>query len=520
LEAAITDIRPLLAIFVSIAAAGLILATDKNPNLREGWSVGAGVIKFLIVISMAPAILSGQILEYTLFTFLPGFEIKFRVDSFGLLFATVASFLWIITTFYSIGYMRGTHEQKQTRYFACFAVSVSAALGVAFSANLLTLFIFYEFLSLVTFPLVAHKGTPEAFAGAKKYLIYLMGTSKTFLLAAIVLTYNVAGTLEFGPHGLFGGKGSPIMLTVIFILFIYGFAKAALMPVHAWLPAAMVAPTPVSALLHAVAVVKVGVFSVLRVIFHVYGVDLMRALNLGTIAVVIASFTLIVASVYALTRDNLKARLAYSTVSQLSYIVLGAALLTPSGMTAGIIHIANHAVSKITLFFCAGSIYVASHKTNISEMRGIGRKMPWTMTAFAIGALSMIGVPPVAGFVTKWYLVMGTIEAGQIPVLFVLIASTLLNAAYFVPVIYTAFFHSPEAEQAGHLPHGALPLHPVPQSVGAMALTDPGHHGGHDEDFGEASPFVWVPLVVTAILSILLGLFPDYFLALAKGVIG
>src|SRR5581483_5770374 len=276
-------------------------------------------------------------------------------------------------------------------------------------------------------------------------------------------------------------------------------------------------PTPVSALLHAVAVVKVGVFSVLRVIFHVYGVDLMRALNLGTIAVVIASFTLIVASVYALTRDNLKARLAYSTVSQLSYIVLGAALLTPSGMTAGIIHIANHAVSKITLFFCAGSIYVASHKTNISEMRGIGRKMPWTMTAFAIGALSMIGVPPVAGFVTKWYLVMGTIEAGQIPVLFVLIASTLLNAAYFVPVIYTAFFHSPEEAQAGDRSHGALPLHPAPQSVGAMAA-DPDHHDGQGEDFGEASPFVWVPLVVTAVLSVLLGLFPDYFLALAKGV--
>ena len=497
-----TDIRPLLAVLVSLAAAGLILATGKKPNLREGWSVGAGVIKFLLVISMAPAVLSGQILEYTLFTFLPGFDIKFRVDPFGLLFATVASFLWIITTFYSIGYMRGTHETKQTRYFACFAVSVSSAIAIAFSANLLTLFIFYEILSLATFPLVYHKGTPEAFAGAKKYFIYLVGTSKTFLLAAIILTYNVAGTLEFGPHGLFGGKGSPILLTVIFVLFIYGFAKAALMPVHAWLPAAMVAPTPVSALLHAVAVVKVGVFSVLRVIFHVYGVDLMRALNLGSITVFLASFTLIMASIYALTRDNLKARLAYSTVSQLSYIILGASLLTPSGMTGGIMHIANHAFSKITLFFCAGSIYVASHKTNISELDGIGRKMPWTMAAFTIGAASMIGIPPVAGFVTKWYLAVGTMEAGNIAVLFVLFASTVLNAAYFVPIIYRAFFVAP-----------APLLHPHPQSVGAQAA------GHHDEDFGESPYFVVVPLVLTAILTVLLGLFPDYFLALAKEVI-
>ncbi|TAK04526.1 MAG: hypothetical protein EPO39_11235, partial [Candidatus Manganitrophaceae bacterium] len=262
----------------------------------------------------------------------------------------------------------------------------------------------------------------------------------------------------------------------------------------------------------AVAVVKVGVFSVLRVIFYVYGTELMGQLHLGVATAYLASFTIIMASIYALTRDNLKARLAYSTVSQLSYVILGAALLSPSGMTGGIIHIANHAISKITLFFCAGSIYVASHKTNISQMKGIGRKMPWTMAAFSIAALSMIGVPPVAGFVTKWYLAVGSIEAGQIPILFVLLASTLLNAGYFVPVIYTAFFESPEGEAA----HGHPPLHPVPQSVGAMAASHGDHHA---EDFGEASPFVYVPLVVTATLSILVGLFPDYFLALAKMVI-
>lgn len=507
---AITDIRPLLPLLTSIIAVGLILASDKNPNVREGWSIGAGVVNFLIVLSMAPAILSGRLLEYTLYTFLPGLDIKFRVDPLGMIFATIASGLWIVTTFYSIGYMRGTHEKKQTRFFACFAIAILAALGVAFSANLLTLFIFYEILSLATFPLVNHKGTQESFLGARKYLIYLVGASKTLLLAAVILTYNIAGTLEFTRNGLFAGKGAPWVLAVIYLCFLYGFAKAALMPLHAWLPAAMVAPTPVSALLHAVAVVKVGVFSVLRVIFHVFGPELMGQLHLGVLTASLASFTIVMASVYALTRDNLKARLAYSTISQLSYVILGAALLSPSGMIGGIIHIANHAISKITLFLCAGSIYVASHKTDISQMRGIGRKMPWTMTAFSIGALSMIGVPPVAGFVTKWYLAIGTVEAGQIPILFVLLASTLLNAGYFIPIIYTAFFESPEGAQEEARPH------PLPQSVGAMAAA---HHDHHAEDFGEASPFVYVPLVVTATLSVLVGLFPDYFLALAKAVI-
>lgn len=493
----VESIRPLLAVLVSLIAAGVILKFDKNPNLREGISIGAGVLKFFIVISMAPAVLSGGTFQYTLFTFVPGLEIAFKADALGLFFATVASFLWIVTTCYSIGYMRTAKESHQTRYYSCFAVSVSSALAIAFSANLLTLFIFYEILSFATFPLVAHKGNATAFEGAKKYMIYLFGTSKTFFLAALILTYNVAGTLDFAKGGLFGGQGSPMMLTVIYILFIAGIAKAGIMPFHAWLPAAMVAPTPVSALLHAVAVVKVGVFSVLRVIFHVFGVDLMQSLNLGIPTAFFVSFTIITASIYALTRDNLKARLAYSTVSQLSYIILGAALLTPNSMTGSIMHIANHAFSKITLFFCAGSIYVATHKVNISELNGIGRKMPWTMTAFAIGTLSMIGVPPAAGFVTKWYLALGAIEAEQIPILFVLLTSTVLNLAYFVPIVYKAFFHTPKDRS--------------PEAEG--------NHGIHHDDIREAPYFIVVPLVVTATLSLLIGLFPTYFMALAKGVI-
>ncbi len=493
---AIETVRPFLAIMVSLVAAGVILKYDKNPDTREAVSIVAGMIKFALVISMAPVVLAGGTYSYTLLTFVPGLDIAFRVDALGLFFATVASSLWIVTTCYSIGYMRTAGEKNQTRFYSCFAVSVSSALAIAFSANLLTLFIFYEILSFSTFPLVAHKGTQTAFEGAKKYMIYLFGTSKTFFLAALILTYNIAGTLDFTQGGLFNGQGSSMMLTVTYILFIAGIAKAGIMPFHAWLPGAMVAPTPVSALLHAVAVVKVGVFSVLRVIFHVFGLDLMQSLNLGIPTAYVVSFTIIMASIYALTRDNLKARLAYSTVSQLSYIILGAALLTPSSMLGSVMHIANHAFSKITLFFCAGSIYVATHKINISELNGIGRKMPWTMTAFAIGTLSMIGVPPAAGFITKWYLAIGSIEADQIPILFVLLASTVLNAAYFVPVIYKAFFHKPEDPSA----------------------EAEGNYGIHHDDIREAPKFVVVPLVFTATMSLLIGLFPSYFMALARGV--
>ena len=411
----IESIRPFLALAVSLIGAALIVATRKDPNVREGVSLAAAVLKFLIVASMIPSVLEGNTFHFTLFSFLPTVSIALRVDALGIIFATTASFLWIVTTVYSIGYMRTNKEHAQTRYYTCFAITLSATMGVAFSANLVTMYLFYEILTFITYPLVTHKGTDEAFAGGNKYLFYLLGTSKAFLLTAIVMTYAVSGNLAFKQGGLFPPDANPTVLTIIYFLFLFGIGKAAIMPVHAWLPAAMVAPTPVSALLHAVAVVNTGVFCVLRVIFHVFGVELMKTLNLGVYTAFFACFTIVMASVYALTRDNLKARLAYSTISQLSYIILGGALLSPSGMAGGVMHIANHAFSKITLFFCAGSIYVASHKTNISQMKGIGRQMPWTMTAFSIGALSMIGVPPVAGFISKWYLAVGAIEAGTSP---------------------------------------------------------------------------------------------------------
>jgi multicomponent Na+:H+ antiporter subunit D len=474
----VTSISPLLAILVSAGGALLIIACKNRPNLRELCSVAAGVVKLSLVVSMVPAVLRGSTIECSVFKLLPGIDIAFRVDALGLLFALGASLLWIVTTFYSIGYMRTLDEHAQTRYYACFAVALSCTMGVAFAANLFTLFLFYEGLTLSTYPLVAHKETPEARAGGRKYIIYLLGAAKVFLLSAIILTYNLTGTLDFLAGGVFS-EGVQAAQP----------GKCAVMPLHGWLPAAMVAPTPVSALLHAVAVVKTGVFAVVRIALFVFGVDCLRAIGVGGVFVFLASFTIITASVIALTRDNLKARLAFSTVSQLSYILLGAALLAPSALVGGIVHITFHAVSKITLFFCAGSIYVSSHLTEVSQLGGIGRKMPWTMAAFAVATLSMIGVPPACGFVSKWYLVIGALERDSLVVLTILMFSSLLNAAYFVPIVVRAFF---------------------------------GEETPVDEEAAEVKevPLIVVPLVLTAAASIILGLFPEFFIGLAEGVIG
>ena len=456
---------PLFAVLVSALGALLIACTgERRANLREFWSVAAGVVMFVLVASMVPEVLAGRTPECVLFRILPGIELAFRVDAFGLLFASGASFLWILTSFYSIGYMRSLREHAQTRYFSCFALALSATIGVAFSANLFTLFLFYEALTLVTYPLVGHHETAEAKAGARKYVIYLLGAAKVFLVAAIILTYNVAGTLEFRNGGILPAAQlteQPTLLFIIFALFLFGFAKNALMPLHSWLPAAMVAPTPVSALLHAVAVVKTGVFSTLRVFLFVFGPHAMRELGADQLALGAASVTILVGSLLALSQDNLKARLAFSTVSQLSYIILGAALLNSNGVLGGIAHITNHAVSKITLFLCAGSIYVSTHKTEISQMSGLAKRMPWTMASFALASLSVVGIPLTSGFVSKWYLALGTVDGdSRLALLGVLLVGSLLSAAYLGPIVYKAYFEkeSPTNEEVREVPWMVAPL--------------------------------------------------------------
>ena len=434
-----------LSIIVPFIGALLVIATGKMPNLREAITLTTAVILFSIVLAITDYTFQGVELRLDVIDIFPGLGINFHVEPLGVLFALVASFLWIITSIYAIGYMRGHHEENQTRFFCCFALAISSVMAICFSGNLLTLFIFYEVLTLSTYPLVTHTGTDAAKQGGRIYLGILLGTSIAFFLFAVMVTYSLTGTLDFRPGGIFDDSHDKAILSVLLVLFCYGIGKAALMPFHRWLPAAMVAPTPVSALLHAVAVVKAGVFSILKVVIYIFGIDGLKELATTDIMLYIGTATILLSSCIAMTKDNLKARLAYSTISQLSYIVVGALLASSIASAGAALHIATHAVGKITLFFCAGAIMVASHKKNISEMVGLGRQMPLTMAAFAIGSISIIGLPPMAGAWSKWYLTIGALEADKLFVVAALMISSLLNIAYLLPIPIKAFFNT-EAE--------------------------------------------------------------------------
>ncbi len=452
------------ALAVPLIGAGLIVAAGRRPNLRDGIGVATAAVLAAVVIVLVRDVLAGARPRLVLVEMLPNLNLAFSAEPLGVTFALVAAVLWLITAIYAIGYMRAHHERHQTRFYAFFAISLGATMGVALSANVITLFTFYEALTLSTYPLVTHHGTDEAKRAGRVYFGILLGTSIGLQLPAIAAIYVLTGDLDFAPGGILAGHVSPAAVAVLFVMFIFGIGKAALMPLHRWLPAAMVAPTPVSALLHAVAVVKAGVFAVLKVTVFVFGIDLLRTTAGSGWLIYVAGFTILAASTIALFQDNLKRRLAYSTISQLSYIVIGAAMLHPLALQGASLHIVAHAVAKITLFFAAGAILVASHKTCVSELDGIGRRMPWTMSAFAIGSLSMVGLPPTAGFVSKWFLLQGAVATDQVVVVAVLVAATLLNAAYFLPIVYAAFFRPlPE----GAAVHGEAPL----ASVGALMLT-------------------------------------------------
>ncbi len=435
-------ILPAVTIAIPLIASVLIPLVGKYENLRDGITIIAALAMFGSVLAMLPSILDGGRITVQIIPLLPGGDLVLHVDAFGMVFALTAATLWLLNSFYAIGYMRSLQEHAQTRFFFCFAVAIAAAIGIAFSANLITLFIFYEILTIITYPLVVHVETEKAMREGRKYLAYLL-IGGIFLLAAVILTYLLTGTTAFVPGGFLEGSGSPLILQILFLLFMVGFVKAAWMPIHAWLPAAMVAPTPVSAFLHAVAVVTAGVFGIVRIAGWVYGLDLMAVLGLGTLLAVIASFTIITASLFALIEDNLKLRLAYSTVSQLSYILLGVSMLSIAGMMGAMAHIPIHAFLKITLFFVAGAAIVSAGKEYISDMKGIGTKMPIACLMFSVAAIGICGLPPMAGIISKMYLAIGAVEGGMAVLLIVLTASAALNVAYFFPVIYTMFLDRP-----------------------------------------------------------------------------
>jgi multicomponent Na+:H+ antiporter subunit D len=462
-----------LTMLIPTVAMACNMVFAARENLRDGITFICALLTFACVLVILCNVGNATTGPFELFEVVSGLSISFHVEPLGLMFAIIGSGLWIITHIYGIGYMRGNNEQHHARFFACFSIAIAAVMGIAFASNMFTLFVFYEILTMSTYPLVAHKGTPEAVKGARIYLSILIGTSIAFLLTGVIWTFTIAGTLDFTKGGILDGKIAPALLPILLGLYAFGIGKAALMPFHRWLPAAMVAPTPVSALLHAVAVVKAGVFTMLKVGIYIFGIDFLARTGASEWLMWLAAYTIIASSVVAMTKDNLKARLAYSTVSQLSYITLGMALATSMGALGGGMHIAMHAMGKITLFMCAGSIYVAFHKTEISQMQGLGRIMPITFGAFLIGSLSIIGLPPLGGSWSKFLLMVGAADAGHQIIIGVLMVSSLLNVAYLLPIVGRGFFR--------------------PTTDSKLPST-----------FAEAPLLVWLPPAITAVGCIVL----------------
>jgi len=480
-----------LSLVVPMIGMVAIWLLDRAPNLREAASLLTGGVLIALTLLVFLAVGEGARPGYFVFTVVGGLPISFQAEPLGAMFAVLASVLWTVNSLYSIGYMRGHNEKHQTRFYMCFAIAIASAMGVAYAANLFTLFIFYEMLTLSTFPLVTHKGDAAAKQGGRVYLGILMGTSIGLLLPAIVWVYSLAGTTDFTPGGILAAPlaDAGALPMILMGLFAFGTAKAALMPVHPWLPNAMVAPTPVSAFLHAVAVVKAGVFSVLKISVYIFGIDFMNTSGASTPFLWIAAASILLASAIAMHKDNLKARLAYSTVSQLSYVTLGAMLANSMGVMGGAMQIAAHAAGKMTLFMCAGAIYVGAHKTLVSEMRGLGRQMPLTFIAFFIGAMSIVGLPPMGGSWPKFLLMLGAADAGQLAIIGVLIISSLLNVAYLLSIPIQAFYLEPAEDGA------------KPQGSGAKAIDWRNIH--------EAPILCVIPPIITAIFALLLFIFAD-----------
>ena len=452
-----------MTMIAPLVGALLVLLLRWDPDVREGASFLAGIALFATVVSLYGLFQAGDIPRLELAEPVPGLRIAFTIEPLGMAFALVASLLWPITTLYAIGYMRSHRELNQTRFYICFALSISAVMGLAFSANLATLFVCYEALTLATWPLVTHSNNKKAWSAGKVYLGILMGTSIAFLLLACLVTQVLTGTTEFTPGGILPaalaeGKATKAGLGLLLFLFVFGTGKAAIMPFHRWLPNAMVAPTPVSALLHAVAVVKAGVFTILKVSIYIFGLDLMQDLDAHVVLAYVAAFTVVAASVIALGKDNLKERLAYSTIGQLSYMVLGAMVATPRAIEGAGLHIAAHAFGKITLFFAAGAFLVTAHKSKVSELDGIAKRMPVTMACFLVGALAIVGLPPTGGMWSKFLLVEGMAQSGHWPLLAALLISSLLNVAYLLSIPFRAFVLPEKPGHGSHAEHGAAPL--------------------------------------------------------------
>ncbi len=480
-----TALLPVAVLLSSLIPAVVIFFLDQDSyRLRNALSLGGAVIKLALIVAMLLAVAGGAIYEAQL-TLAPGLYLLLRLDAVALLFLSLSAVLWLLTTIYAIAYFGSKAEQS--RFFGFFSLCVAATTGLAMSGSLISFLIFFELLTLSTWPLVAHKQDGPSIRAARSYLFFALPASGALLIAVIWLESATGPVLFAEPPDLdVLSTGSQ---RAIFALFILGVGvKAALVPLHGWLPAAMAAPAPVSALLHAVAVVKAGAFGVVRVIYDVFGPERMTDLGVGLPLAVLASVTILWGSFRALQQVEIKKRLAFSTVSQVSYIVLAAALASPAALVGGLAHLVHQGLMKITLFFCAGIFDERAGVKRIDGLNGLGRRMPWTSVAFSVGALGMIGLPPLAGFVSKLYLGLGALEAGAPWVLAVLAASTVLNAMYFMPMLYRLWIVSARADATGD---ERAPLLVGPAVVTALASVGVGVLAA-----SALSPLGWADLIV------------------------
>ncbi len=444
------EILIVLALLIPLFGAAATYAVGRFPDIRETLTFVTTLALATVAIAMAMRTGQGAAPELVLVRPLHGMEIAFRLEPMGAMFAVMASVLWSINSLFSFAYMRARKEANQTRFYICFAIAMFGAMGIAMAENLFTLFVFYEVLTLSTYPLVAHKGDEKAKRAGRFYLLTLVGASMVLLLPGVIGVQVLAGSTSFVEGGVLAGRAEPWTAGLLLALIVFGSAKAALMPLHAWLPVAMVAPTPVSALLHAVAVVKAGVFLLLKASVYTFGQAALDSTPVTQWLLWIAAGAIVIASLVALTKDDLKARLAWSTISQLAYITSGALLALAAGAMGGGLHMLAHAFGKITLFMCAGAIFVGTGLTRVSELRGVGWRMPLVFAAFLICAASVIGLPPTGGMWSKFLLVTSAFSAGQPWTAWAMILSSILSAAYFLPVAFIAFAGAPPQQgQAG-----------------------------------------------------------------------
>ncbi|SEF90879.1 proton-conducting transporter membrane subunit [Billgrantia desiderata] len=473
---------PLATLATSLLVVPLIFALPERAwRMRTALNLSAALLKVVLVALMVWGLYQGESYRFS-FTVVQGVTFLFQVDALGLMFAGLSSLLWLATTVYAIGYLEDSPNRK--RFFGFFSLCVASTIGIALAGNLFTFLLFYELLTLSTYPLVVHRGHAKALDAGTTYLRYTL-TGGLVVLLGVVALHVMVGDVTFGEREMLADLGPEAhgLLTVLFLILLLGLGvKAALVPLHGWLPRAMVAPAPVSALLHAVAVVKAGAFGIVRLVYDVYGIGLTYQLGLLTLLAVIATITILYGSMRALAQQELKPRLAFSTVSQVSYIVLGISLFGPFGTVAGLVHLMHQGLMKVTLFYCAGNYAEELGIHRIDQLNGAGRRMPLTSIAFTVGALGMIGLPPVAGFISKWYLGMGAVQANMPWVILVLVASSLLNAAYFLPILYRLWFRPGPAHGVGEWPQE--------RRLGRF----------------ETSGWLLWPTVSTAVLSILAGL--------------